>query len=423
MLIEFSVQNYRSYLSRQTLSLAAASTKKRPAQHSFKSGLSTPEYLVQSACILGSNAAGKSNFVRALSFFSEFVVNSAKDMQKGEEIEVTPFRLTKRSSRQPSEFEAIFIHNGSRYQYGFSVTKERVWDEWLFATPEGGRAQSWFQRSYDRKSGAYEWDINRSVKGSRQIWKKSTRDNALFLSTANQLGSKSLSEPFDWIQHYLRTLLASEQFFHVYTAKLIKEGRKDDILHLINSIDIGIDDFLVEEEEFKLEDIPTIFSEEFKKSLKKSMGDKVHLVKSIHKTKEGDQIIFDLSDESDGTLRIFSLAGPLLDVLDNGYTLVIDELHNNLHPLALRFLVGLFHNKRINKHEAQLVFTTHDSSILSEHFMQRDQIWFVKKEPNGASQLYPLTDFKPRESEAINRGYLGGRYDAVPKIRDLVDGV
>lgn len=141
-------------------------------------------------------------------------------------------------------------------------------------------------------------------------------------------------------------------------------------------------------------------------------------IQTVHKTQDGREVVFDLEDESDGTKRFFSFAGPLMDALDSGYVLAIDELNNSLHPKLIQFLVGLFHNQKTNPKNAQLVFTTHETSILDQSIFRRDQIWFCEKGSDQASTLYPLTAFSPRKNrENLEANYLAGRYGALPYLR------
>jgi AAA15 family ATPase/GTPase len=126
-----------------------------------------------------------------------------------------------------------------------------------------------------------------------------------------------------------------------------------------------------------------------------------------------------LNEESTGTQRLFALAAPVLDVLRDGRVLIIDELDSSLHPLLVRQLIGMFHNSRINKNKAQLVFSTHDTSLLDQSIFRRDQVWFTEKDSDQATNLYPLTDFSPRKNEALEKGYLMGRYGAVPFFKEI----
>lgn len=417
MLVEFSVANYLSFLERQTLSMVAGSGRDWRARHVFETGHRFVPRLLRSAAVYGPNAAGKSNLVLAMDFFQDFVINSAKQKQEGEEIPVAPFRLTKKSAREPSEFEAVFIEKGNQYQYGFAVDEKRVWHEWLFAVPSGGRKQRWFERSYNRNSSRYDWYINPSLKGFRKVWKESTRDNALFLSTAVQLKSEALKEPFEWFQLRLRVITSPERLLNSYSARQCHERKwKENILQFLKAADLGITNIVVREREPSADELPEFFPEEIRKKL---LASKILEVLMTHMDEDGDEVPFDLDDESDGTRVLFSLSGPWIDVLDNGLVLFVDELHNSLHPHVLRFLVGLVHDQDHNRRNAQLIFTGHDTSLMSGGVMGRDQFWLLEKDQKQATKLYPLSDFKPRKGEALEKGYLGGRYGALPKIQEL----
>lgn len=428
MLVSFSVQNYRSFASKQSISLVAGTGAKRQKRFSFPSNNSFAPNLLNSICIFGPNGAGKSAFIRAINFYKKFIVSSAKDGQEGEEIDVSSFKFDQDWKGQPSEFEAVFIHEGALYQYGFAVDETRVWSEWLFSRPNTSdtKIRTLFQREYDVKKEDYVWNISKAyVKGEKELWKKSTRDNALFLSTAIQLKAETFKEPFDWVQKSLQVIEGPERLSPIFTAhQCIEEGWKDRVVDFLRSVDVGIMDIEIDTKEFDSKDLPTdMLTESMREEIKKKLtGKKTFQIKSYHSGADGKLVPLDFSDESDGTRVIFSLAGPWLDILEKGYTLVIDELHNSLHPHALKFLVGLFHNPAINTKNAQLIFTSHETSVMAKGFMHQDQVWLVEKNGPNGSKLIPLSDYKVRDISAFQKAYLDGRYGAVPKLKELVDG-
>ncbi len=426
MLVSFSVQNYRSFASRQTLSMVASTGIRRKEGVSFASGNSFAPQLLRSACLFGANGAGKSSLVMAVDFFVDFVVSSAKDRQEGEKIDTIPFKLDEAWSRQPTEFEAVFVHGDALYQYGFAVDTERVWGEWLFYRPNapGTKTRTLFQREYDSEEGRYVWDINKSyVKGEKGLWKKSTRDNALFLSTAIQLKGDAFKKPFEWIQRFLRIIKSPDRLLPGFTASQCVEGDlKDKIVRIMQSVDIKIKDIDVDVKKidskvFPMDSIPESERAVFKKAM---VGAKSYKVIFHHQGKTGATVLFDLSDESDGSQVVFSVAGPWLDVLENGYTLVVDELHNSLHPHALKFLVNLFHDPKINNSNAQLIFTSHETSVMAKNFMYKDQVWLMEKEDDEQSKLIPLSDYRVRSVSSYQKAYLDGRYGAVPRLKEFV---
>lgn len=429
MLVSFSVQNYRSFSEIQTISMVASVGAKRKKEFSFCSENSFAPYILRAACIFGPNGVGKSTMVNAFDFFRYFVISSAKDRQEGENIEVASFKFDKKWRGHPSEFEAIFIHRGALYQYGFAVDTERVFGEWLFSKPNesGTKCRRLYQREYDSMTETYNWYFNRkNLKGEKELWKRSTRDNALFLSTAIQLKSKALKNVFDWIQRHLRVIRSPDRLSPTFTIRQIVEaGRKNEVLNFMRAVDIKIKSLEIEETNFRtalggnFENFQKKNRNQLNKDLQEAQNDRV---KSFHEGKDGELVGLNFREESDGIKVIFSLSALWLDVLENGYTLIIDELHNSLHPLALKFLVGLFHDPNYNTGNAQLIFTSHETSVMAKGFMHQDQVWFLELGQAENSLLFPLSDYKVRDVSAFQKAYLDGRFGAVPNLIGIVDG-
>jgi len=420
MLIQFSLTNFRSIRERQTLSLVKGSGAELP-QNVFALGRDNLD-LLHSAGIYGGNATGKSNLLAAMEFAERFVISSAKDMQKGEAIEVEPFRLSKATENAPSEFEFVFVQNGIRYQYGFSVTKERVVEEYLFVF-EKTRGQAWFQRAWDDSEKIYRWaPFSKYLKGKLADIKQATRDNALFVSTAVQMNNEALSPIVDWFQ---KTLAVAPMYalHYGFSAKQVEKdpAEKRKILHLLETADIEIRDIHAESKPLAPEDFPKDMPEAVKAALLESMkggkGVQRREVAFLHRHNDsGEMIPFELEDESRGTQTLFAAAGPIFDVLDKGRVLVIDEIDSSLHPHLVRFIVGLFHNPDTNPNHAQLIFVTHDATLLDSDLMRRDQIWFTEKDIQQSTVLYPLSDYHPRQKESLQKGYLHGRYGGLPNV-------
>jgi AAA15 family ATPase/GTPase len=418
MLVEFSVANFRSIHARQTLSLVAGAGDELRDTHVMASGAPATPDLLRSAVIYGPNAAGKSNLILALQFILKLVVNSAQKSQQGDEIEVSPFLMDGgEAAAKPSEFELIFVEQGIRYQYGVALTRQRVESEWLIAYPNGS-PQTWFERA---AGGERSWKFGPSFKGQRKLWQKSTRDNALFLSTAIQLDSKQLMPVFRWFHDRLCASVSYNKLPPIFTIKKCEQDGqiRDQIVDFLKSADLGIERIQINHRKMKQNKVQ--FSEKMLESERqKILKDletrefiETHLV---HKTPDGQEVSLGLNEESGGTQQLFNLAGPLLDVLHNGLVLVIDELDTHLHPLLMRRLVDLFHDPVINRSNAQLIFSTHDTTILDREVFRRDQVWFVEKDRQQQTRLYSLKDFSPRKDENFGRGYLQGRYVALPFI-------
>lgn len=420
MLIQFSLKNFRSFRDHQTLSLVRGKGDELAGTNSFEPPTPGAASLLRSAAIYGPNASGKSNLLRALWAMQHTVVNSAAASQRGEPLKVTSFLFDELTSEAPSEFEVVFAVNETRYQYGFSATRERICEEWLMAFPKG-RMQRWFSRAFDHGKQEYSWEIGDKLAGQKQLWQESTRPNALFLSTAVQLNSTQLQPIFDWFRNTLH-VVSLDGWSPDFSMSLCQdELLRSRLLKFLCAADLGVADIRIKKQEFDPRTLPTDMPATIRQGIVDALNGKELLgMKTVHVTAQGRQVELDLEQESDGTQKFFSLAGPWIDTLDHGYVVVVDELHDNLHPHLVRFLVELFHDSRTNPKNAQLIFSTHETSILSQDVFRRDQIWFCEKDSKQASRLFPLTDFSPRKGlENLERSYLAGRYGALPYFRQV----
>lgn len=420
MLIEFSVANFKSIKSKQTFSMTKAKGDELEVSNSFQPTGVNNLGLLRSAAIYGPNAAGKSNFIEAMSTMADIVSVSSSELQRGDKLPVEPFKLDPDTRETATEFEVVFISEGIRYQYGFAATKSRISEEWLIAFPKG-RAQHWFARLWDEKKKDYLWEMGNALQGKKQLWIESTRSNALFLSTAVQLNSQQLQPVYDWFNDTMRTTTVTG-WAPTFTARLCRSANdKVKVLDLLKAADIDIQDIVINEKLFDESHLPDDMPDEVKSAiLKKLEGKDVSEIHMLHEDSNGNLISFDFDEESDGTRKLFSFAGPWLDTLKNGHVLFVDELHDNLHPRLVQFLVELFHSNETNPNNAQLVFTTHETTILNQDVFRRDQIWFCEKGEDHSTSVYPLTDFSPRKRrENLELSYLAGRYGAVPYVREL----
>lgn len=423
MLLEFRVSNFRSINDRQVFSMVAGAGTQKSSKYSIATENNFAPFALNTSCLVGSNGAGKSSLVNAFECFSDFVRDSSARMTEGDRIDVKPFKLDD-SAGLKSEFEIRFVVNGTFYQFGFLADSERVYEEWLYTRnrESGSRNRTVFQRVYLEDESNYVWDIKDTLKGEREQWKRATRTNALFLSTAVQLNSEQLKEPYEWIVRHLRVINNPSELSSRFTAKSCRKPEyKKRVMDLIRSADLNIDDIMVEESEIEIpKSVLDIVNEDTLKKLNEVRNHKKLELTTVHSKLDGSLLQFDLEEESGGTQAMIALAGPFVDVLENGYTLVADELQNSLHPHALLHLVKMFSNPVLNKRGAQLIFTTHDTNILSE--LHRDQIWVVSKNDRKSSDIYPLSDFNVRGEEAFGKSYLAGKFGGLPRLKDLLIG-
>lgn len=413
MLLEFRVRNYKSIRDEQALNLVASSVDKElAASHLADTGLKSLPRAVRSAVVYGPNASGKSTLLFALNYMRAVVAESATMIQPGQTYNVQPFKLEEESANAPSEFEIAFVIDGVRHQYGFAMTSKRIIRESLVVYRTSKPTQ-WFSRELADDGESYVYEFSSYLTGSRKLWQESTRPNALFLSTAAQLNSELLSPVFRWIVDNIVYLPGTALVNHDFTTALLgtPEGRAA-IRDFLSSADISI------------ADVQAVTRKGFRNQVEFRAGGVAHasqveaefLVPVFeHSTAKG-RATFELHEESEGTQRLYALVAPVLDVLRDGRILVVDELDSSLHTLLVRRLISMFHDPSLNKRGAQLVFSTHDTSLLDHNLFRRDQVWFTEKDPDQATRLYPLTDFSPRKHEAWERGYLAGRYGAVPYL-------
>ncbi len=425
MLIEFTVGNFRSFRDPQTLSMIAAPIKaKDPAidKNNVIHVTGNPD-LLTSAAIYGANASGKSNLVKALAFMKYFVINSPKETKPIGGINVEPFRLHTSKISQPSHFEIVFIEEGKRYRYGFEATKERVVTEWLYFVPSTREARL-FQREGDNIT------VGNYFQGGRKLMAQ-TRPNALFLSTAAQFNQLIAQKLVDWFRQIGIISGVEDMGMMPFTLHQLVEGEHSQAIRdLICRLDLGISDLHVEKipvaSDPRLpDDMPEDVRQAFMTILKVGKNVERFAVHTSH-TKydaKGNAVgkeRFELDEhESEGTQKLFAMSGPLLDTLADGDILVVDEMDARLHPLLTREIVALFNNKATNPHGAQLIFNTQDTNLLDNNLFRRDQIWFIEKDQQGASHLYSLAEFKVRNDKDYERGYIQGRYGAIPYLSNL----
>lgn len=420
MLLEFTAKNFLSIKDEITLSMIASKDQSLEDNLVPYIDGKKSKNILKSIVIYGANASGKTNLLKALGFFVNFIRES-HEMQQGRKIKRRAFKLDQKCKYEPSDFKITFIHNEVKYLYGFSVTSEEVITEFLYYYPNGRRSIIFERTNGDNYN--FTIDIERQTELKNKFHSK----NKLFLATESLWEYEKAKIPFDWLSNNLQILIDHENL-ELYTSDTMD---KDDSISLlvkkyIKFADLGIDDIKIKLE--KANDILNLeafkaMPAEIKSELIDKLDDSdiVH-VKTIHSIKNLDGTItteeFELSEESDGTIKFFGLLGPWIDCLRNGYTLVIDELDMRLHTLLVRKLIELFLDPDINKNNAQLIFTTHDTNLLDSDLLRRDQIWFTEKQVEDKStDLYSLYDLNGiRKNISIQKAYLQGKFRAIPKF-------
>lgn len=422
MLIELRVANHRSVRDEQALTMEAGRVgdprDSRPRQ---VAGHAKP--LLPVAALYGANASGKSNVVSAAAFLRDAVVDSHRKWEPDGGIPREPFAWGAHSA-EPSLFEVTFLLEGVRYQYGFVATDEEFIEEWLYAWPQG-RKQVWYERDRD------SYRFGEHLRGENRVVEDVTRPNALFLSAAAQHRHEQLTSVYSWFQTFRvegvggrrrggRLELPPDRWIaHVLSRggngiqPSLSAGDSDQdaesLLALLRAADVGIVEMKVEDDD----------KEDATSPVRRHRRPRILL---RHKSSNSNAWLpFD--EESQGTQTLLRMAPVVIDALLRGGVLIIDELEASLHPLLALHLIRQFNDPAKNPNNAQLVFTTHDTNLLGttlgEPALRRDQIWLTEKDDEGATKLYPLTDYKPRKAENLERGYLQGRYGAIPFLGEL----
>jgi AAA15 family ATPase/GTPase len=298
------------------------------------------------------------------------------------------------------------VHNEIRYEYGFAADKKQVYSEWMYAYPNK-KPQLLFTREW--LNDAYEYKFGANYKGERESIKKLVPQSALFLSVARSLGQKSITVVSDWFAKLSIELVSRHAEMGKQRAiDYIEESTitKEEMIAFLIRADISISDFDIKEEN-------VVVPEDFPEALKEFISDKNKEVITQHLI-SGQSYSLSFSDESSGTQQVFNFAAQVIRTIKNGGVLVIDELNSFLHPLLVKHIVGLFGNLETNPQRAQLIFTTHETSIMTTDFLRRDQIWFCDKSKEQSTMLYSAQEFSPRKTDNLEKAYLAGRYGAIP---------
>lgn len=420
MLLEFSVENFLSIKDRLTLPLEAAAISDYP-ENSFSTGKNR---LLKSAVIYGANNSGKSNLLEAMGTFRHIVRNSGKMSSTDLFDEITPYLLSKETENAPSLFEILFFIDEYRYRYGYEISKEQVHTEWLFRT-KAQTEKMLFVRDGDKI------EVSKYYVEGEKLESK-TRPNALFLSVVDQFNGEITKKIMKWFEQF-NTIsgLEHENYRNVTYDMLNNLQHQQYLSTFLSKLDLGFEEIEVKEQEFDLTLLPPNMPEDMRKEVvKRFKGEKTLELYTIHDMYDAEGSLVERrkfnmdTQESSGTNKLFDLLGPVFHTLQNGQILVIDELNAKLHPLLTKAIVGLFNSEENNPLNAQLIFATHDTNLLSYGHFRRDQIYFVEKNQWGATDLYSLLEYKEdgetiRKDRSFEKDYIQGRYGAIPFLGDL----
>lgn len=397
-IIEFTIENFKIFKEEQVLSLEARKSNKTFKDNGYN--------LLTSSLIYGPNASGKSTILEALFLFRSMVIKSY-DNAGEKSLPYSPFILSSETDKAPTRFEMVFTLNDEVFRYGFSYLESQIVMEELFRVLVGGEERPYFQRK------GQKIELHREFEDGRDIFEEKTRDDVLFLSAASQWNN-------EFAKKMIRSFLGLKILrgnrsgaYRQFAIEFLKEN-KDKVIGSLQKADFHIRDFEVKERPIPNE-IKDILSAQGNEA-----PDKLDTVVFLHDkiNSEGEKVGTEklkFSEESDGTQRFFDLLGPVLDSLNNGNILFIDELDSSLHPRLTKFIVSLF--EKNNPKNAQLIATTHDTTLLSDkESFRKEHFWFTEKDKDGVGSLFSLAEFDLRNDTGYEKKYLEGRFGAVPFI-------
>ncbi|MDX2245423.1 MAG: ATP-binding protein [Bacteroidia bacterium] len=447
MFVQFVVENFLSFKDSTTFSMVGYPPIKEHENDEYTCNVfpdpTEKIKLLKSSVLYGANGSGKSNLLAAMGFFRNFILTSSSEKQADDEINVLRFLLSIETDKKPSSFEMIFYIDDIRFRFGFEVDKEKIHSEWLFSLKNETSAKETklFTREFQE------------IKPNRQFFKEGkgledkTRSNALFLSTVAQLNGEIATRIIQFFRKDFRVVsgLEDENYASFTIDKCRTDPRfKTQLVEFFKNIRIGFEDMEIIEEDnlftnfFSLpKEIPPELQEVLKDlkniqdRMKNIQNTKVEsksiTINFLHRKFDETEnflglIVLDFGLQSKGTQKLFNIFGILIDSIENGRTLVVDELDSRLHTLLTMELIKFFHSKA-NKN-AQLIFASHDTNLLRRDIFRRDQIWFTEKNQIGSTDLYSLVEYKVNQATVRNdasfeKDYLLGKYGAIPFLGNI----
>jgi len=416
MIIEFTVGNFLSFKEKKTLSLKATSiTEYKDSTFTFGKNK-----LLKSVVLYGANSSGKSNLIKAMSIMKLIVMTSVEKSSISKN-KVIPFLLNTKTENLPSFFEVVFLIGKTRYRYGFELDSAVVYGEWLFEL-KGKKEIPLFIREKDGIGITEDFEEGDGLESK-------TRDNALFLSVTDQFNGIVSGKIIKWFNNWATISgLRHENYRGVTFSLLEKKKSKAKLLEFFKDLDLGFNEIKLRKEKFKKHLLPNDLPSEILEDIVSDLqGKTIARIETIHKKFDEDgecigEVSFDLRErESSGTNKVIDISGPIFDTLIDGGILVIDELDAKLHPLMTAAITNLFNSPEYNLKNAQLIFATHDTNLLSYGHFRRDQIYFLEKDKYEATDLYSLIEYKEddakiRKDRSFEKDYITGRYGAIPFI-------
>lgn len=419
MLTNFTVRNFRSFKHERTFCMEASSIKEHKESVVNRGKI----HLLPLAVLYGANSGGKSNLIRAISVMCGMVKRSVR-LNEGDALPYDPFALDSSSDKQPTLFEIQFLKGEALYRYGFEYAETEIVSEWLYEKRFGEKEYELFIRSHDFI------DVSPKRFPEGQGKEELTNSNRLFLSLVAQLKGEKSNLVMGWFGECNVLSGIHSEGYEAFTLRMFLEhlNGADEAQEFFKTLQLGFTRFSVKKVNIPkdaLDSAPESIRVQLEKDITTGSFFEPMTVHNVYDDEGaviGERSFHKNQMESEGTKKVIEISGPLFDTLNEGRTLIIDELDAKLHPLLTRNIVLLFMDPERNRHGAQLIFATHDTNLLDLDIIRRDQIWFAEKDEVESTDIYSLVEFKDedgkkvRNDRDIKRDYIRGRYGAIPFI-------
>jgi AAA15 family ATPase/GTPase len=439
MLLQFIVKNFMCFAEETIFSMVASAKLEQHKNHLIHTNYESD--LLRTSILYGANAHGKTKLVEAIGFAKHLIVNG---IQGTKSIPVEPFRLDKNLRTQPSSFEFIIFYQSIRYHYGFIINNQRVLEEWLFVTPNK-RELRYFER-ITSETGKVTVELGGSLarKNTKQkqfleFVAQGTRPNQLFLTEALERNVEKLKPLYEWFENVLQVVPVTPSYLPLEIRANKEKPFISFLSDFLKQADTGIQSIKTVEEELDYEKhfpgLPEQIRLEIENNISSGktiimfsegksytlcaneVGEPVLIrLEAQHHGYDGSVVSFDFAKESAGTQRLAHLLPILVDLLTSEKVYILDELDRSLHALLPKLFLENYLNAVSKKHHSQLIFTTHDTNLLDLNLLRKDEIWFLEKNEQGASQLYSLINLKMNSDLNIQKAYLQGRFGGIPFI-------
>jgi uncharacterized protein len=425
MLIRFGCSNFKSIYKYQEIILTASALNDEQTDLVKVNGFKKD--LLPSIAIYGANASGKTNFIDAISYAIKLILRSYK-YEKGDKIYRNTFKLHTAAARKPSAFDLDFIFDNTHYHYGFKINNKVIVEEWLYEYSIKSRESRkvLFHRSPKEKS---EYYFGKSLKGRNKFLSEITNSNNLFFSTAAHSKHPLLSKIFEYFKSSYNFRFSDSIRDSIIAEDYRRLGNRKQVIEFLQHLDTGVNEIKIVKERITKEQAE--FKLKFTNFLKENILNKSKETKNLefpecddemklfHRNNKGEYVTFGFEDESLGTQAVIALLIPVFQTLKDGGVLVVDEIESSLHALLTIKIVSLYNSIKTNPKGSQLLFSTHDTNLLCNSVLRRDQIWLSEKSMDGDTIISPLTDFSLRKEFNLQAGYLEGRFGAIPFFGDL----